>query len=129
MRSFFGAPVSSGPPKKWSIGDTLGEGSYGRVNLALNGETGELFALKEVKIAGCNTRDANNKDFEDTHHHHHQTLEITKDGKRSTRSSLDGGLITPTVQDPRLRDLSFNSNKKCTSFTTHPPERCPIHRH
>ena len=123
MRSFFGAPVSSGPPKKWSIGDTLGEGSYGRVNLALNGETGELFALKEVKIAGCNTRDANNKDFEDTHHHdHHQTLEITKDGKRSTRSSLDGGLITPTVQDPRLREsiVQLQQEVHMLSQLTHP---------
>ena len=126
MRSFFGAPVSSGPPKKWSIGDTLGEGSYGRVNLALNGETGELFALKEVKIAGCNTRDANNKDFEDTqhdhHHHHHQTLEITKGGKHSTRSSLDGGLITPTVQDPRLREsiVQLQQEVHMLSQLTHP---------
>ena len=60
MRNFFGAPVSSGPPRNWTIGDHLGEGSYGKVSLALNGETGELFALKLVKIAGIDDDDNNN---------------------------------------------------------------------
>jgi len=37
-------------PRRWTTGDNLGEGSYGSVWLALNGDTGELFALKEVRM-------------------------------------------------------------------------------
>jgi mitogen-activated protein kinase kinase kinase len=37
-------------PRRWTKGDNLGEGSYGSVWLALNGDTGELFALKEVRV-------------------------------------------------------------------------------
>lgn len=37
-------------PRRWTKGDNLGEGSYGSVWLALNGDTGELFALKEVRM-------------------------------------------------------------------------------
>lgn len=131
MRSFFGAPVSSGPPKKWTIGDNLGEGSYGRVNLALNGETGELFALKEVKIAVSNGGGGGgdgDKDFIETHHHHHHhhhpyQHQSNRDGKRSARSSLDGGgLITPTVQDPRLREsiVQLEQEVHMLSQLTHP---------
>ena len=131
MRSFFGAPVSSGPPKKWTIGDTLGEGSYGIVNLALNGETGELIALKEVKIAGCDTagggvaNNNNNKDFIETHQKHQQSLEeINRDEKlTSTRSSLDGsGLLTPTVQDSRVREsiVQLEQEVHMLSQLTHP---------
>ena len=123
MRSFFGAPVSSGPPKKWTIGDNLGEGSYGRVNLALNGETGELFALKEVKIAVSNGGGGGDKDFIETHHHHHHhpyQHKSDRDGKRSARSSLDG--ITPTVQDPRLREsiVQLEQEVHMLSQLTHP---------
>jgi mitogen-activated protein kinase kinase kinase len=126
MRSFFGAPVSSGPPKKWTIGDNLGEGSYGRVNLALNGETGELFALKEVKIAVSNGGGGGDKGFIETHHHHHHhpyQHQSNRDGKRSARSSLDGGgSITPTVQDPRLREsiVQLEQEVHMLSQLTHP---------
>ncbi|CEG00082.1 Serine/threonine-protein kinase, active site [Ostreococcus tauri] len=37
-------------PRRWTKGDNLGEGSFGSVWLALNGDTGELFALKEVRF-------------------------------------------------------------------------------
>ncbi|CAL6326969.1 unnamed protein product [Bathycoccus prasinos] len=121
MRSFFGAPVSSGPPKKWTIGDTLGEGSYGKVNLALNGETGELIALKEVKIAGCDTaggggaNNNNNKDFIETQNRDEKLT--------STRSSLDeSGLLTPTVQDSRVREsiVQLEQEVHMLSQLTHP---------
>ncbi|CAL6331140.1 unnamed protein product [Bathycoccus prasinos] len=123
MRSFFGAPVSSGPPKMWTIGDTLGEGSYGKVNLALNGETGELIALKEVKIAGCDTaggggannNNNNNKDFIETQNRDEKLT--------STRSSLDeSGLLTPTVQDSRVREsiVQLEQEVHMLSQLTHP---------
>ena len=41
-------------PRRWTRGDNLGEGSYGNVWLALNGDTGELFALKEVRVGSSN---------------------------------------------------------------------------
>lgn len=45
-------------PRRWTRGDNLGEGSYGNVWLALNGDTGELFALKEVRVgSGSKHRD------------------------------------------------------------------------
>ncbi|KAF9255378.1 kinase-like protein [Marasmius fiardii PR-910] len=35
----------------WVLGELIGEGSYGRVYLALNATTGELMAVKQVEIA------------------------------------------------------------------------------
>ena len=37
-------------PRRWTKGDCLGSGSFGTVYLGLNGETGELFAGKEVAM-------------------------------------------------------------------------------
>jgi mitogen-activated protein kinase kinase kinase len=91
--------------------------------LALNGETGELFALKEVKIAVSNGGGGGDKDFIETHHHHHHhpyQHKSDRDGKRSARSSLDG--ITPTVQDPRLREsiVQLEQEVHMLSQLTHP---------
>ena len=36
---------------KWWRGELLGEGTYGRVYLALNAETGKIMAVKQVELA------------------------------------------------------------------------------
>jgi len=46
---FYLAPAPM-KPRRWTKGDCLGSGSFGTVYLGLNGETGELFAVKEVAM-------------------------------------------------------------------------------
>jgi mitogen-activated protein kinase kinase kinase len=46
---FYLAPAPT-KPRRWTKGDALGAGSFGRVFLGLNSETGELFAVKEVAV-------------------------------------------------------------------------------
>ncbi|KAG7099135.1 hypothetical protein E1B28_001007 [Marasmius oreades] len=42
---------STKPTFQWALGELIGEGSYGRVYLALNVTTGEIIAVKQVEIA------------------------------------------------------------------------------
>ncbi|KAJ8083921.1 hypothetical protein PM082_002688 [Marasmius tenuissimus] len=41
---------STKPTFQWARGELLGEGSYGRVYLALNATTGEIIAVKQVDV-------------------------------------------------------------------------------
>ncbi|KNC54226.1 STE/STE11 protein kinase [Thecamonas trahens ATCC 50062] len=41
---------SVGAPQSWQKGSLLGQGGYGKVYMALNSETGELLAVKEVTL-------------------------------------------------------------------------------
>ncbi|KAL0071902.1 hypothetical protein AAF712_000825 [Marasmius tenuissimus] len=41
---------STKPTFQWARGELLGEGSYGRVYLALNATTGEIIAVKQVEV-------------------------------------------------------------------------------
>ena len=50
VRSGFYLAPAPMKPRRWTKGDCLGSGSFGTVYLGLNGETGELFAVKEVAM-------------------------------------------------------------------------------
>eukprot|EP00742_Colponemidia_sp_Colp-10_P005803 GILJ01006206.1.p1 GENE.GILJ01006206.1~~GILJ01006206.1.p1 ORF type:complete len:573 (+),score=81.34 GILJ01006206.1:77-1795(+) len=45
-------PSSSRPPLQWVRGQLIGSGAFGKVYLGLNQNTGELLAIKHVKISG-----------------------------------------------------------------------------
>jgi mitogen-activated protein kinase kinase kinase len=43
-------PSSSAPTFKWVRGELIGKGTYGRVYLAMNANTGEMMAVKQVEL-------------------------------------------------------------------------------
>lgn len=42
---------------RWRLGDLIGEGTFGKVYQALNTDTGELFAIKEIEVRTAATED------------------------------------------------------------------------
>lgn len=48
------APGTVVAPTKWKKGEMIGAGSYGRVYMGLNEDTGSLMAIKEIHISGEN---------------------------------------------------------------------------
>ncbi|KAJ0408873.1 hypothetical protein ATCC90586_007971 [Pythium insidiosum] len=51
-------PADDGVSKmRWRRGELIGEGTFGKVYMALNSDTGELFALKEIEIRSSGSAD------------------------------------------------------------------------
>ena len=45
--------LQAGPIKRWSRGGLLGSGGFGRVYLAQNCDSHQLFAVKQVRLLCC----------------------------------------------------------------------------
>lgn len=49
------------PPTRWQTSEIIGQGSFGRVLFAVNSNTGELMAVKQIPIIGFLPQSANEK--------------------------------------------------------------------
>ncbi|KAL0578727.1 mitogen-activated protein kinase kinase kinase [Marasmius crinis-equi] len=88
---------STKPTFQWARGELIGQGSYGRVYLALNATTGEIIAVKQVEVTKTHSDRRRQTDVA-------QALRLEK----NTLKHLDHTHI--------VRFLGYEENSKCLSI-------------